>query len=366
MNAMNTQRAQLYSRLEVKTSNTRLVEMNNVLPNGNKLFVKLECENAPGFNHYVRIYLALFKHFEEKGLIKPGQRVYDFTSGSAGIAMASLAAQLGYVCEVAMPADGEKARERAILEWIPSHQLHLTDSLAYVDGAPVFSRKFLAKNRDCFFFNHSMVLEGKVPVVNEEAMAACANVVDEALRDMENVTPDVFVAISGNGTTQNGYGRRIKELCPSVKIVGAESFESGFVYDKLYPGRFEEEFGMSLSQRGEFSRHRLPGTSYRVHFDVPALEASLPLLAEEKLVWDSSTLREYTEITGQEPPKDAIVFDTGIPNELKTFGRTTWVSYKVAENLARETEGQSYLIVAYDHANRYDSWWEQTEKSKQS
>lgn len=351
---MNTQqRTSLYGQLESQIGNTPLIEFSNLLPNGNKLFVKLECENPWAYNHYVRVYLALFRHFEESGRIQPGQRVYDFTSGTAGIAMAAVGTQLGYRCEIAMPAGGEKAREQAILAWIPETQLHLTDPLAYVAGAQSFNKRFLAQNRDCFFLNHSMTFsDDRQIVVNEVVMSACGVVADEVAQAVNSL--DVFVAISGNGTTQNGYGNRLKELFTGLKIVGCEAFESAYVYDKLYPGLSERKYGVSPEIRKRFSRHRLPGTTFPATFTAPALEASLPLLSDEKLVWDSLTAKEYESLTGNPVPTDAIFWDREIPEELQKFGRTTWVGYKVAQTLARETENQSYLIVAYDRADRYD------------
>jgi cysteine synthase len=350
---MNTERNSVYIQLENQIGNTPLIQFSHLLPNNNTLLVKLECENPWAYNHYVRVYLALFKSFEAEGKIQPGQRVYDFTSGTAGIAMAAIGTQLGYRCEIAIPGGGEKAREQAILAWIPEEQLHRTDPLAYIAGAPAFTRRFLAKNRDCFFLNHSMMISNdQMQVVNEVAISACAVVADDIAEEVDNI--DVFVAISGNGTTQYGYGKRLKELFPDLSIVGCEAFESGYVYDKLFPARFEEQYGMSLDMRKQFSRHRLPGTTFPATFGAPALEASLSLLSDEKMVWDSQTAKEYEDITGKPVPENAIFWNREIPEELHGYGRTTWVGYKVAQTLAQGTENQRYLIVAYDRADRYD------------
>jgi cysteine synthase len=224
-NVMNNERKAVYAKLEALVGNTPLLRFENLLPNGNVLFVKLECSSPWAFNHYVRVYLTLYRHFEEAGTIVPGQRVYDYTSGSAGIAMAAIGFQLGYRCEVGMPAGGEKARENAILQWIPRECLHLSDARRYVDGASQFSLRFRAKNPDAFFFNHSMFLDDGVAKINETVMAACAVVAEEVVAELGG-GPETFVAISGNGTTQLGYGRRLKDLAPDARIVGVEAFES--------------------------------------------------------------------------------------------------------------------------------------------
>ena len=293
----------------------------------------------------MRVYFDLIKHYEEIGAIKPGQRLYDFTSGTSGIAMCAIGTLMGYKCEIGMPAGGEKARENAILEWIPKEQLHFSDAKAYVEAAKSFNARFLApkENRDIFFLNHAMAINtDKEYVVNQISTNACARAVEEIKENVESI--DTFIAISGNGTTQYGYGHRFKELYPQIEVVGAESFQSAFVYNKLYPNEYTEKFGMALEDRNKFSRHRLPGTSFPVSLKYPAIEASLPFLSSEKLVWDKKTAEEYKEITGREVPEDAIFFDKDIPPELQAFGRTTKVGYKVAKNLAEKTKNKKFII----------------------
>ncbi len=353
--AMNNTRTNIYTQLAKLIGNTPLVRFDNLLPNGNTLFVKEECRNPWAFNHYVRVYFSLFRHFEEAGVIFPGQRVYDFTSGSAGIAMAAIASLLGYPCEVGMPAGGEKAREDAILQWIPRECLHLSDAKSYIDGAAQFSSRLRAKNRDLFFFNHSMFFENGVAKINETVMSAMATVADEVFAELGGVGPDTFVAVSGNGTTQLGYGRRLKELSQKTRMVGLECFESSYTFEKLYPGRAEAMYGVTPEMRKQFPRHGLPGTSFPLHFALPALEASVPLLEDEKLVWWWKTIGAYEALTGRSVPADAIFWDRDIPDELQGYGRTTRAGYAVANALAEETAGQGYLIVAYDLADRYDS-----------
>src|ERR1700730_2685383 len=79
---LSFERIALYHQLENKIGNTPLVELDNALPNNNRLFLKAECDNSIGHSHYDRVYLSLFKEKERLGLIQPGMAVFETTSGS--------------------------------------------------------------------------------------------------------------------------------------------------------------------------------------------------------------------------------------------------------------------------------------------
>src|ERR1700757_2668557 len=61
---LSFERIALYRHLESKIGNTPLVELHNVLPNNNRLFIKNECDNGIGHSHYDRVYISLFKEKE--------------------------------------------------------------------------------------------------------------------------------------------------------------------------------------------------------------------------------------------------------------------------------------------------------------
>src|SRR3989338_4732778 len=114
---MDQERTALYSRLEREIGNTPLYEISKIqLPNGNRVFAKEENRN-PGGSHYDRVFIRLFRHYEEGGRIVPGHTpVVETTSGSAGVSVARLGRLLGYECLVICPADLPEARIRAIRE----------------------------------------------------------------------------------------------------------------------------------------------------------------------------------------------------------------------------------------------------------
>ena len=350
-----TSRNEQFDILRNEIENTPLLKIEGLLPNNNTLFIKCESESSLGKSHYMRVYYALIKHYEELGIIKPGDTLYDFTSGSSGVSLASIATLLGYCCEIGIPAGGEKAREHAILEWIPKEHLHFSDASKYVAGALEFNKQFLKERSDVFFLNHAMsVNEQKQLTVNSISTDACGNAMAEVMRDMAQTSLTKMIVVSGNGTTQYGYSKKMKSLLPDIEITGLEAFQSGFVFDKLYPDLYQSIYGIDTDDRKKFSRHRLPGTSFPGKTVYPAINESLSFLRNEVLVWDTQAQEEYEQIFHKSVPKDAIFFDRDIPKELLSWGRTTAASFKVASTLAEHTYNENILMVAYDHKERYD------------
>ena len=57
--------------------------------------MKRECDNPFG-SHYDMVYLALYRHYEESGKIRPGDKVLETTSGAAGVSFAGIGKELGF------------------------------------------------------------------------------------------------------------------------------------------------------------------------------------------------------------------------------------------------------------------------------
>ncbi len=345
-----------YKILAEEIGHTPLLEFKDMLPNGNKLYVKLESENGLAHNHYMRVYYDLIKYHEEKGDISPGDELYDYTTGSSGSAMAAISKMLGYRCILGMPEGGHKAREKAIYEW--GAEINFSDKDEYIKGAKRANAKWMIDNRKKdkpgFFLSHAMK-DGNQNLVNEVSTNAVAVAVDEIKKDLSHV--DVFIPVAGNGTTQYGYGKRFKEFYPNVDVFSWETFESGHVYSSLYSKEeYFEKFGLNddtyklLSTRPSF-----PGTATDSNWRAPALEDSVPFLSGLNQVWTEKIVKKYRIITHRDPPSDAVLYNNPLPREFEEFGHTTRASYQVAKKLAQETRNKNYVIFSYDHADRYDS-----------
>lgn len=372
---MNRLRADLYKGLERRIGKTPLVLFKGKVPNHNKIWIKRECDNPFG-SHYDRVYVDLFRHHEEKGDIQPGDKILETTSGAAGVSFAGIGKTLGYDCYVGLPAGGERAREKAILEQLPDEShLILTPAEKYIGGFPEFLKKFLSENKDYFFLNHSM---GKKGANNETTLGALEGIARESLEEMGNV--HYFIPAVGNGSSVLGPGRvfssfnnaawgainglvdepssfgrftsedieeALREL---TQIIGFESFQSAVAYDLVNPGEYKKRFGIAP---GTLSRHKMPGTSFQgIRFPHIINAVEDRVLHDVVLVSDQNMDWEYQKMTGRKNTKRLPHWDSLIYEDL---GRTGRAGIAVALDIARGVKDKNFLIIGYDKAERYDS-----------
>ncbi len=378
-------RTELYGKLGQEIGRTSLVEFQGIVPNGNTIYIKRECDNPFG-SHYDRVYLALFSHYEDLERIKPGDKVLETTSGAAGVSFAGIGKRLGYKCYVALPAGGEKAREEAIKTQLecPEH-LILTPADKYIGGFPSFLRGFLPNHQDYFFLNHSMGLRDRQtgrPSNNEVTLTALEDIAHEVVD--KDIKIAYFVPAVGNGSSVLGPGRVfqqrnrfmydilgtfLEEGAPynlpkfdlksevetiedeRTKIIAFETFQSAVAFELLYPGEYERRFGI---KSGTLSRHRLPGTSFQ-GIDFPHIRNFIDerIVDEVALVSDVKMDREYNQLTGRRDIEDLPHWDVGFDGH-KDLGRSTRAGISVALEIAKKVRGKNILVIGYDKSERYD------------
>jgi cysteine synthase len=349
---LSPERKKLYRNLERLIGHTRLVEMENALPNGNTLFIKMEIENEVGGSHYDRVYLNLFREKEKLGIIKPGDNIFETTSGTAGISFANLGRILGYKCHVAIPAGGEKSRETAIIN--TGSQIYLTPEKDYVNGFKKFIISFSRQNPDFVFINHSMGnIYGKGTCINEIAISSIYPVVDEIMNELsqKETEPDYFLSALGNGTNTLGIARRLRQLEAKTEVVAYEMLTSGVGFSKKYGTNIYKKLldeSMRFNAK-DFERHNMPGTSFP-GIECKAIEEAMQIVKEVRLVADEKTTRIYTDTTKNKLPNGIVKVKFGVSN----FGRSTEAGIALAQEMAKVEKNKTFIVIAYDKADRYD------------
>src|SRR6201995_2716846 len=92
-----------YSDLVQAIGNTPLVELRRLSPKpGVRIWAKMESFNPTG-SVKDRVARALVEDAEEKGAIRPGQKILEPTSGNTGISLAMICGRKGYKLKVVMP-----------------------------------------------------------------------------------------------------------------------------------------------------------------------------------------------------------------------------------------------------------------------
>ena len=92
--------------------NTPLVRLRTIVPDGAaEVLVKLEYYNPTG-SYKDRMALSMIERAEQRGTIKPGMTVVEYTGGSTGVSLAFVCAVKGYRCRIVNQRRGG-AREAA-------------------------------------------------------------------------------------------------------------------------------------------------------------------------------------------------------------------------------------------------------------
>src|SRR5690554_6054522 len=112
---MRSPMSQRYPTIAECIGNTPLVRLQRMPgETSNTLLVKLEGNNPAG-SVKDRPALSMIQHAEERGEIRPGDRLIEATSGNTGIALAMAAAIKGYRMTLIMP-ENMSVERRAVMK----------------------------------------------------------------------------------------------------------------------------------------------------------------------------------------------------------------------------------------------------------
>ena len=206
-----------FPTLEATIGNTPLVRLQR-LPGatGNTVLVKLEGNNPAG-SVKDRPALAMIRHAEERGEIKPGDTLIEATSGNTGIALAMAAAMKGYRMVLIMP-EHMSVERRAVMKTFGA-EIILVSREASMEGARDLAAAMGARG------------EGRV-------LDQFSNP-DNPLAHYESTGPEIwrdtagsvthFVSAMGTTGTIMGTSRYLKEQNPAVEIVGVTPAEGSAI-----------------------------------------------------------------------------------------------------------------------------------------
>lgn len=203
-----------FPTIESAIGNTPLVRLQR-LPGetSNILLLKLEGNNPAG-SVKDRPVDSMIRQAQRRGDIQPGDTLIEATSGNTGIALAMVAAILGYHMILIMPENSSSER-RATMR-------------AY--GAEIILTDGMESARDLAL---ELAKAGKGKVLNQFAN------VDNPLAHYQGTGPEIwrdtqgkvthFVSSMGTTGTIMGVSRYLKEQNPAIQIIGVQPTEGASI-----------------------------------------------------------------------------------------------------------------------------------------
>ncbi len=216
----------VYKSVDQIIGNTPLLELCNIqkeLGLKAKIFAKLECLNPAG-SVKDRVAKSMLDDAEKSGLITKGATIIEPTSGNTGIGLASIGASRGYKVILTMPDTMSKERIKLLQAY--GAQVVLTDGALGMQGA-IDKAEELHKS----LANSFIPSQFSNPANPNAHYLTTAN---EIWSDTDGNT-DVFIATIGSSGTISGTAKRLKELKPSIQVIGVEPQSSPLI-TKGYSG----------------------------------------------------------------------------------------------------------------------------------
>ncbi len=195
---------------------------------GMRLAVKLEGFN-PGGSVKDRIALSMIEGAEREGLLRPGYRVVEATSGNTGIGLALVCAVKGYKLTITMPESMSMERIK-VLKALGADVV-LTPADSGMKGAVEKAKELALRFKPAFIpqqFKNMSNPDAHYRTTGPEVWVQTSGEID------------FFVAGVGTGGTISGVGRYLKEKKREVRIVAVEPEESA-VLSGDPPGRHRIE-----------------------------------------------------------------------------------------------------------------------------
>ncbi|XP_076457602.1 cystathionine beta-synthase-like isoform X2 [Babylonia areolata] len=210
----------IMSTILYNIGNTPLVRINRITQKENiecEILAKCEFFNAGG-SVKDRIGLRMVEDAEAKKIIKPGDVLIEPTSGNTGIGLALAAAVKGYRCIIVMP-EKMSLEKVDVLRALGAEIVRTPTSAAFdsPESHIGVARRLMEEIPNSHILDQYRNPSNPLAHYDgtaEEILAACDNKLD------------MVVIGAGTGGTLTGLARKIKEKCPTCKVIGVDPYGS--------------------------------------------------------------------------------------------------------------------------------------------
>ncbi len=193
---------------------TPLVRLNKVVPfEHTHVYAKLEWYNPWGAVK-CRIAANLIRDAEERGLLSPGKKLVEATSGNTGLGLAMVGNAKGYPLRTTLSA-AIPLEKRTVLRFFGADVVELDDSLCPAPGAPEGA---IAKAHETAHADDDFVLLNQY--ANEANPDSHYRTTGPEIWRQTGGKVTHFVAGLGTCGTITGTGRFLKEKNSNIKVLG--------------------------------------------------------------------------------------------------------------------------------------------------
>jgi cysteine synthase A len=210
-------RGRLYDSIVDTIGDTPCIRINNLAPDGVRVYVKAEFFN-PAASVKDRLAISIIEEAERRGDLKPGQTVVEATSGNTGIGLAMVCAAKGYPLVVTM-ADSFSIERRRLMRFLGA-KVVLTPRAAKGFGM-YMKAKELADANGWFLARQFETADNAMIHENTTGREIVADFAGEKL--------DYFVSGYGTGGTVAGVGRVLRKERPDTKIILSEPANAALI-----------------------------------------------------------------------------------------------------------------------------------------
>ncbi|MBB1493157.1 pyridoxal-phosphate dependent enzyme [Paracoccus sp. MC1854] len=318
-------RGRLFDSILDTVGDTPVIRVNNLAPNGVRLYVKAEFFNPAG-SVKDRLALNIIEAAERAGTLQPGQTVIEATSGNTGIGLAMVCAQKGYPLVVTM-AESFSVERRRVMRMLGA-KVVLTPRAQ--KGTGMYMKAVELANEHGWFLARQFETPANADI--HEATTAC-----EIIGDFAGDRLDYVVTGYGTGGTVTGLSRVLRRERPETKIILSEPTNAALVSSGLAQERGPDE--APAASHPAFEPHPIQGWT----------PDFIPFVLQEAL--DNGGYDELIPVSGA----DGIAWARKLASrEGIMTGISGGASFAVAMQIAeRATEGSVILAMLPDTGERY-------------
>ena len=284
-------RGMLYDSILDTVGDTPVVRINNLAPNGVRVYVKVESFN-PAASIKDRLALNIIEAAERDGTLKPGQTVVEATSGNTGIGLAMVCAQKGYPLVVTM-ADSFSVERRRLMRMLGA-KVVLTPRAQ--KGTGMYMKAVELAEKHGWFLARQFETSANADI-HESTTAR------EIIGDFAGDRLDYVVSGYGTGGTVTGLARVLRKERPETRIILTEPANAQLVGSGIAQSRSSD--GGPAGGHPSFEPHPIQGWTpdfipnvLQECLDSGGYDELIPVAGADGIAWAKKLAQREGILTG--------------------------------------------------------------------